>query len=439
MRNLKITSGWGLFPKSLAFVTSDLSDLEQFITESTGRGVIPRGLGRSYGDSSSNSGGLVFETSEFNEIVINPDSDTATCGAGVTIKELELEAAKFNLIPIVVPGTGYVTLGGAFASDIHGKSHCRDGSFSQHVREIELINSVGSKNYYLRDSVEFKATAGGMGLTGVITKLKIELERVPTTWIFQEEKRVHNLRELLMTINLFEDKYRYSVAWIDLSGDYVGRGIVLGGRIAQEDELKQKHRKKSGISALNSKPLPFIGRVNLLNKHTILLFNCLWFSKPTRHGIVSFSKFMHPLDSFSNWNLIYGRRGFIQYQFVVPLHKEKALFEVLRIMQSFEISSFLTVLKKFGTESAGILSFPMPGWTLAIDIQANHPKLAEFCETLDQFLIEVGGRVYLTKDSMLTPSKFRAMYPRFKEWKRVKSQVDKSNLWISDQSRRLEL
>jgi decaprenylphospho-beta-D-ribofuranose 2-oxidase len=439
MRNLKIISGWGLIPRSLAFVTADISVLKQYITESTGRGVIPRGLGRSYGDSSSNSGGLVFETSRFKEIVIDPDSNTAICGAGVTIKELELEAAKFNLIPTVVPGTGYVTLGGAFASDIHGKSHCRDGSFSQHVKEIELVDGLGSKNHYLRGSVEFNAAAGGMGLTGVITELKIELEKVPTTWIVQEEKRANNLQELLHTINLFEEKYRYSVAWIDLSGKNVGRGIVSGGRIAEEDELKQKHRQSSGISDSNSKTLPFIGRANLLNKYTILFFNRLWFLKPTRHGIVSFSKFMHPLDTFSNWNLIYGRKGFIQYQFVVPLHRERALFEVLRIMRSFEISSFLTVLKKFGSESTGILSFPMPGWTLAIDIPANHPKLAEFCETLDQFLIEVGGRVYLTKDSVLTPSNFRAMYPRFEEWKTVKSQVDKSNLWISDQSRRLEL
>ena len=420
-------------------MTTDIRVLKQYITESTGRGVIPRGLGRSYGDSSSNSGGLVFETSGFKEIVIDPNSNTAICGAGVTIKELEVEAAKFNLIPIVVPGTGYVTLGGAFASDIHGKSHCRDGSFSQHVSEIQLVDGLGSINHYSRGSVEFKATAGGMGLTGVITKLKVELEEVPSTWIVQEERRTKNLQELLRTINLFEEKYRYSVAWIDLSGKYVGRGIVSGGRFAEQDELKEKHRKKSGISAQSSKPLPFIGRVNLLNKFTILFFNRLWFSKPTRYGITSFSKFMHPLDSFSNWNLIYGRKGFIQYQLVVPLHQETALFEVLRIMQSFEISSFLTVLKKFGSESAGILSFPMPGWTLAIDIQANHPKLAEFCETLDQFLIEVGGRVYLTKDSMLTPSKFRAMYPRFEEWRTVKSQVDKSNLWISDQSRRLEL
>jgi decaprenylphospho-beta-D-ribofuranose 2-oxidase len=432
--------GWGRTNYSLGVSLDNFEELSGVTAEVRSRGAIPSGRFRSYGDSALNSGGVNFNSNKFKMIEIQPDIGMAICGSGVTIGELEHAAHLYGFLPSVVPGTGYVTLGGAFASDIHGKSQQTKGNFSDHVTQITLIDSNGIAHKYAPESAEFRATAGGMGLTGFISELHIDLEAVETPVIFQKEIRVKSLKEMLSSLLNIEDEFPFTVAWIDLSGKYHGRGIITGGRYASKDELNKKYNLDYGFKKQDKVfTIPFLGSVNFMGKYTIKAFNTLWYRKPVKHGLVSYRKFMHPLDSISNWNLLYGKSGFIQYQFVIPSLESDFLEEVLLILREFEISSAVTVLKKFGRGGSGYLSFPMPGWTLAMDFPAGTKDLAKVIEILNLRLIACGGRIYLTKDSLLNVDAMKTMYKDLEEWKNMKRKMDPSRFWQSDQSRRLEL
>ena len=432
--------GWGRTSYSLGISLDNFEELPTVTAEVLSRGAIPSGRFRSYGDSALNSGGVNINSNKFKIIEIQANKGIAICGSGVTIGELEHAAHLYGFLPKVVPGTGYVTLGGAFASDIHGKSQQSKGNFSDHVTQITLIDSNGIAQKYASDSAEFKATAGGMGLTGFISELRINLEAVEIPIIYQKEIRVKSLKEMLSSLQKLEDEFPFTVAWIDLSGKYHGRGVVTGGRYASKDDLSKKYnldyRFKKDDKAF---AIPFLGRVNLMKKYTVRVFNALWYLKPVKCGLIGYQKFMHPLDSISNWNLLYGKSGFIQYQFVIPSLESDFLEEVLLILKEFEISSAVTVLKKFGRGGSGYLSFPIPGWTLAMDFPAGTKNLAKAIEILDMKLIANGGRVYLTKDSLLNIDGMKTMYKDLEEWKHMKRKMDPSCFWQSDQSRRLEL
>jgi len=439
-RGLEVQTGWGLNPKSLGFSTNELQEILDLETNQVSRGVIPSGLNRSYGDSSLNSGGYRFHSDIYKEIEIDPESGIANCGSGVSIRELEYEANLKGFLPHVVPGTSFVTLGGAFASDIHGKSQQTDGNFSDHVLGIALIDRYGVEKKYSPESEEFKATAGGMGLTGFISKLQIQLKKIETSIIFQEEIRVKNLSKMFSVLEELETSYPYTVAWIDLSGSYCGRGLVGAGRFASKSEVeKLKISKYRFNKDSRTFSIPFLGRRNYMKNPTVRLFNEFWFRKPLKSGIVSFSKFMHPLDSVGNWNKIYGKTGFIQYQFVVPEERQECIYEILAALKRRKITSFLTVLKKFGRNGSGYLSFPMPGWTLAMDFAADSKNLDEVIRVIDNLVVNSGGRIYLTKDSTSNPNLIKETYKDLEKWKSIKKKMDPTNFWQSDQSRRLEL
>ena len=408
------------------------------------RGAIPRGFGRSYGDSASNSGGVTLKTELLKEIYIDAVSRIAILGAGVSISELELESLKIGLFPFVVPGTSRITIGGAIASDIHGKSHHKVGSFSEYLREIKIVSADG-KIHVLRPNDEtsrlFWATVGGMGMTGIIVEATIELQKVACNFLEVEEVRVQDLDKLLTTLSEFDEKYFYTVAWVDLSGQYKGRGVVSGANhISSEKVNSRKNRTKaSSVASLKEFSLPRLFQIGFINRLTIRLFNSFWFHKPLGKQFQEIRAYMHPLDGIANWNLVYGKKGFLQYQFVIPFEQEQILANVLDILKKAKIGSLLAVLKSFGSCSNGLLSFPMKGWTLAIDVPLGNKQLSRVIRDLDRIIVGVGGRVYLTKDSCTSSNLIPLMYPRLEEWKEIKQEIDPLNLWQSDQGRRLNL
>jgi decaprenylphospho-beta-D-ribofuranose 2-oxidase len=404
---------------------------------------LPIGLGRSYGDSSINSTGAYYSMVNKKNIKIDTLNKTAKCEAGATIGDLERVAIKHGLFPPTVPGTEFVTIGGAIASNIHGKSHHIAGSFGSSVTELTLFTSAGEILKLLPigpSTDEFWATVGGMGLTGVITEATIKLKEVKTAYIQVKEQRARNLNELMDLIREFDKKYLYTVAWIDLSGKYSGRGRVLGGNHADLKQLPRKYKKRPlEINEPNKFSIPDIFPSNFINLFTVTIFNKIWFNKPLKNGVYKIRSFFHPLDSIKNWNRVYGKNGLIQYQFQISFENEFFLEEVLSELKKDNIASFLGVLKKFGYSDNSFLGFPAPGWTLTIDIPARNKNNQDLLDRLTQRLCELSGRVYLTKDSVLKNNDFMSMYPKKDEWKKIKRKVDPYNYWQSDQGIRLGL
>ena len=438
MRNVR-RSGWGLEKTA---VTS-LGNLEEFSSNTRGESGLPVGLGRSYGDSALNSSGSSWSCLARKHISVDTDSQTAQVGAGVTIGELERAALPYSLFPPVVPGTEFVTIGGAIAADVHGKSHHKYGTFSQHVIELDLMDATGCIQTLTRDGdteEEFFATAGGMGLTGIIVAAKVRLIPTQTSFFKVEEKRTQTIQDVISTINNFDSKYDYTVAWIDFSGDYRGRGVVTGGNHARLSDLTPKYaRNPLKIKKPRAITIPRAIPGFLINRFTVRMFNELWFRKPLTNGLVHASKFLHPLDPVQKWNRIYGSKGFLQYQFVVPLDSTEFITDVLIEMRKIKAPSFISVLKKFEGAEVGYLSFPKPGWTLAIDVPIGVRGLSDSLDRLDKRVAELGGRIYLAKDSRLSIENFQQMYPRHSAWQIIKSKMDPENYWQSDQGRRLGL
>lgn len=439
---IRKVSGWGRSSSSL----TDLRIYESadiLVEMKSERGFIPRGLGRSYGDSAANSGGITLETNTLTMIKIDSATKVAVLGAGVTILDLERESLKSGCFPFVVPGTAKVTIGGAIASDIHGKSHHKVGSFSNHILELKLLGPDTIVKTIRPDdhtSDLFWATVGGMGLTGMIIEATIQLRKVETSYVVVKEARAGNLEELLRVLQHFNETHLYTVAWVDLSGKFHGRGVVSGANHARFHEIPfDSFPKKSKSIAPHQIQIPYPFSVNLINNATIRVFNFLWFHKPLGKKLQQVQKYMHPLDSIPNWNVIYGKRGFVQYQFVVPFDRFDALQSALGVLRSAKCGSFLAVLKSFGEPSRGLISFPIQGWTLAVDLPAGKKDITNTLRKLDEIVIGAGGRIYLTKDSRLNSESLRLMYPKLNQWKAIKSKFDPTNQWQSDQGRRLDL
>jgi decaprenylphospho-beta-D-ribofuranose 2-oxidase len=404
---------------------------------------LPIGLGRSYGDSATTIGGDCWTCRNLNEIEIDVKNKIATCGAGATIGELERTASEYGLFPPVVPGTEFVTIGGAIASNIHGKSHHTFGAFGEQLIQFDLLDASGNTITVAPEGPNkniFWATVGGMGLTGIIISAKINLVKIETTFIRVSEKRVSCLEEALTSLRDYDREFLYTVAWIDFSGDYRGRGLVSGGNHANLLELPEKLSKDPLARKLPRKlRFPKIFSRNLVNTISVRLFNEIWFRKPLTKGYVHFQKFLHPLDSILNWNHIYGRDGFVQYQIVIPNGEEDFLRRVMVKLKDLNAASFLVVLKKFGDGQYHYLSFPREGWTLAVDLPAGIPDLDSCLDYFDEELTRIGGSVYLTKDSRLSHENFKEMYPDYEKWKTIKNEIDPSGYWQSDQGRRLGL
>jgi decaprenylphospho-beta-D-ribofuranose 2-oxidase len=348
--------------------------------------------------------------------------------------------------PDVVPGTRFVTVGGAIASDIHGKNHHRDGAFGDHVTELELVTPSGERLRCGpdREPEAFAATTGGMGLTGVITSATLRLSRIATSWMRVDTERARDLDDVLARMDARDEDYRYSVAWIDClaRGSQLGRSVLMRGDHASVEELAPAQRR-APLSPPRAPRLTAPAWVpdGLLRRSTVSAFNQLYFRRAPREErgrLEPLGAFFFPLDAIRGWNRMYGTRGFLQYQLVVPFGREDALRAAIERLSGTGCASFLAVLKRFGPER-GLISFPLPGWTLALDIPTAAPGLAPLLDGLDELVAEAGGRVYLSKDSRLRPDLVAAMYPRLGEWQAVRERLDPRGVMRSDLGRRLEL
>jgi decaprenylphospho-beta-D-ribofuranose 2-oxidase len=372
------------------------------------------------------------------------DRGLVTAEAGLDLDSLIKQVLPHGWFVPVTPGTRYVTLGGALACDVHGKNHHVDGSFAQHVEAFELVTPGGLVTWLERDEGEplFWATAGGMGLTGVVTAVRMRLLPVESAYMRVTTTRAAGLDRLMTSMRERDDDFRYSVAWIDClkRGTGMGRGILIRGDHATADELPPRLRRAPlRYAAPVRLAVPDAVPSGLLNGPTAKAFNAVWYGKaPARErtGYEGLAAFFHPLDAVSSWNRLYGRRGFVQYQAVVP--DEDAVHALLERVSRGRTSSFLAVLKRFGRGS-GFLSFPMPGWTLALDIPAGAPRLASVLDELDELVVAARGRVYLAKDARVRPELLSTMYPELAQWRAVQRASDPEGIMRSDLARRLGL
>ena len=433
MNSFKTISGWGGYPKTNSEVISPRNIDEYKINLK--KTFIARGRGRSYGDSANYK--TVLQTSFLDKIIhFDKINGLITCEAGITIKKI-LE----NIVPTgwfipVSPGTSFATLGGSIASDVHGKNHHRSGSFGEHVKDIKIMLGNGNiENISTENNSDlFYATCGGMGLTGVILSATIKLISIKSSQIIQTELKSKSLED---TCSIFEenDKAQYSVAWLDCFAKEksIGKGIITLGEHSEKGNLNFNIKRKVNIS----KNFPSF----VLNKYSISMFNKLYYAyhKNNRKRLVHLFDYFYPLDKINNWNRLYGKNGFIQYQFVIPndqiVNNLKLIFKKI---SEFGINPFLGVLKKFGKQNDNLLSFPMSGYTLAMDIKIDK-KLFKSIEELDKVVANLGGRIYLTKDSLMKEEIFKNSYTKWKQFEKIREKYGAINRFRSDQSLRLGL
>jgi decaprenylphospho-beta-D-ribofuranose 2-oxidase len=384
----------------------------------------------------------VLDNRELGGIGDISDDGVVTVGAGVSIDQLLTRSIPQGWFVPVTPGTRQVTMGGAVAADVHGKNHHVDGSFARHVLELRLVTPSGPLTVSPTTDAElFWATMGGMGLTGVMTSVTIQMLKIETDQVLVDTDRFGDLDAVMAAMAEGDQRYRYSVAWVDCMtrGAHMGRAILTRGDHAARSDVPTSQLQAPRAAKI---AVPFDAPSGLLNPLTIKLFNEAWFRSAPSHRArqaQSLSTFFHPLDGVRDWNRLYGRRGFVQYQFCVPDDAGETVVEAIRQLSASRVPSFLAVLKRFGASNPGPLSFPMPGWTLALDLPVGPAKLAGVLDDLDELVLGAGGRLYFAKDARLGPDKIRAMYPRLDEFLSIKHRVDPENRLTSDLARRLHL
>ncbi|MGE2816333.1 FAD-binding protein [Mycobacterium heidelbergense] len=450
MFTTKRLTGWGRTAPSVATVlsTRDAEEIAKAVANAGDRGVIARGLGRSYGDNAQNGGGLVIDMTPLNRIhSISADTRLVDADAGVNLDQLMKAALPFGLWVPVLPGTRQVTIGGAIACDIHGKNHHSAGSFGNHVRSMELLTADGEIRHLTptgEDSEVFWATVGGNGLTGIILRVTIEMTPTETAYFINDGDNTASLDE---TVDFHSDgseaNYTYSSAWFDAISPppKLGRAAITRGRLALRDELPKKLAKNPlKFDAPQLMTVPDVFPNGLMNKLTLSTIGELYYRRGGhyRGKIQNLTQFYHPLDLLGEWNRGYGSAGFAQYQFLVPPSAVEEFKQIIRDIQASGHYSALNVFKLFGAGNQAPLSFPIPGWNVCLDFPMK-PGLNEFLNELDRRVLEFGGRVYTAKDSRATAETFHAMYPRIDEWIAVRRKVDPLGVFASDMARRLEL
>jgi decaprenylphospho-beta-D-ribofuranose 2-oxidase len=443
-------TGWARTAPSVAQVlsTPDPEVIAKAVSQVEGRGVIARGLGRSYGDNAQNGGGLVIDMTALRRIhSIDADTHMVDLDAGVSLDALMKAALPLGLWVPVLPGTRQVTIGGAIACDIHGKNHHSAGSFGDHVRSMDLVTADGEIRRLTPDGPEselFWATVGGNGLTGIILRVLLEMTPTETAYFIADGDVTTGLDETIaFHSDGSEDNYTYSSAWFDAisAPPKLGRAAISRGSLATVDQLPRKLQKNPlKFDAPQLLTFPDIFPNGLMNKYSFTAVGGLWYRKSGtyRGKAQNLTQFYHPLDMFGEWNRAYGSAGFSQYQFVVPTEAVEAFKGIIYDIQKSGHYSFLNVFKLFGPGNRAPLSFPIPGWNVCVDFPIK-PGLNEFLNELDRRVLEFGGRLYTAKDSRMTAETFHAMYPRIDEWIAVRRKVDPNGVFASDMARRLEL
>jgi FAD/FMN-containing dehydrogenase len=439
--DLKKLSGWGLFPKRESEVVSFNQKIFSGVNSGDG-GFIARGFGRSYGDASIGYQKTI-STQKLNRfLAFDEKKGILECESGVSLAEILLLVMPKGWFLPVTPGTKWVSLGGAVASDVHGKNHHLDGSLANWILSLKLLTAEGEVLFLKPEKGNklFWATVGGMGLTGVILSVSIQLKKISSPRILQTQYLAQNLEDLF---SLFEAHQTapYSVAWIDTQarGRHSGRGILSIG------EFEKKPNKLKVQDFLFKKvffTFRFFLPSFLLNFWTLKCLNVLYFFLPRAYGktkVVHFDPFFYPLDVFADWNLAYGSKGFVQYQCVFPLANSLVgVKKILTICQKNGLYSFVTVLKRFGKPSQGLLSFPIEGMTLCLDFPTSE-KVLRVLKLLDEVVEEYGGKIYLAKDARLDGKLFAKLNPNLSAFQTIKKMFDPHSKLKSYLSKRLEL
>lgn len=396
-------------------------------------GLLARGRGRSYGDAAQLAGGLMLDTSGLGGCELDPDAGTVIGGAGVTIGELLARLVPTGWMLPVVPGTQHVSVGGAIAGDIHGKNHGAVGTFGQHVLALGLLTAAGELRE-LSPGAEnglFEATLGGMGLTGVIVWARLRLVPVSSPFLSVDADRVADVDGALAALRAPGGQHR--VAWLDLLGPRPGRGVVTRAEHLPASDVPAGIRGGATVRARATVPARWPG--GLLRPSTVRAFNELRFRRsPARERgrVEPIGSHMFPLDALEAWPRLYGRQGLLQYQMVVPYGGERVLEQVIEQLRRASVPCYLAVLKDFGEANGAPLSFPLAGWTLALDLPRSARGIGQALDRCDALVAQAGGRVYLSKDAHLRPDSLRAMYPRLDEWRAVRERADPDAILRSD-------
>ena len=438
--SIEPVSGWGRHPVAVGTVARP----ERLRLPPDGRPILPRGLGRSYGDAAvpSAPGARVLETVRADRVLaFDAGSGALTCEAGLALDEIVRIFLPRGWFPPVTPGTRFVTVGGCVACDVHGKNHHRDGSFGSFVDRlvVEVADGRVVECGLHRERELFLATVGGMGLTGLITEVTLRLQPVESGWMAVETAPVAGLTAMLDGLRDAAKDWQYTVGWIDClaRGAALGRGILMRGRHA-------------GRGAAPAGPPPEPPRLSvplnapewLLSPLLMRAFNTAYYRSRARHPggsarIVPYHGFFYPLDAIGDWNRLYGRRGFLQYQCVVPRAAGAAVAELLERLAAAGAASFLAVIKDCGPESDAYLSFPLEGTTLALDLPYRGPATEALVHELNAVVIAAGGRVYLAKDAVTRAEDFARMVPRLDQWRRIRDAWDPERRFRSAQSVRV--
>ncbi|HET6882286.1 MAG TPA: FAD-binding oxidoreductase [Pirellulales bacterium] len=442
----QVLAGWGnvAAERSLVCRPERVAELRGAVRESS-RTLISRGLGRSYGDAAVNSGGVVSHLRLNRFLAFDEGQGVVECEAGVSFEELIRVALPRGFFPAVTPGTKYVTVGGAIAADVHGKNHHVDGSFADCLVDFRLMTASGEVLRCSRseNAQVFWATLGGMGLTGAIVDARFRLRPVQSAHLTVDYQRTADLDQSLQAFSDGDAGYGYSVAWIDClaRGRSLGRSVLMRGNHTPAGELPPSVIEPLGVPDRRHKRVPCFLPNFVLNSWSVRAFNALYYRRHgDRRAVVDYDSFFYPLDAVEDWNRIYGRRGFLQYQAAFPVDTSRAgLIALLETIAASRQASFLAVLKTFGPANEGLLSFPIAGSTLAVDLPNTGAAVSGLLDELDRIVVAHGGRVYLAKDVRLARGSFEAMYPRADEFRRIKAALDPQGRFDSALARRLGL
>lgn len=446
----ELLHGWGRTAPSAATVHTPTSaeDVAGAVLGAGGRGVLARGLGRSYGDPAQNAGGTVLDMTRHRGVRrLDVDAGVVVVEAGTSLDDLLRVLLPVGLTLPVQPGTRQVSVGGAIAADVHGKNHHVAGSFGAHVRWLDLLTADGQVQRLGPSGPDpelFWGTVGGLGLTGVVLRAELAARRVETASVVVTSERHDDLDGVMDALTRLDDRAEYSVAWFDSvsRGRGAGRGVVLSGHDARLEDLPADARSTPyRLPSARSVAVPLVPPRSLVNRASGRAFNELWFRRAPRRPTTRVEHafpFFQPLDGIAAWNRLYGPRGLAQYQLVVPDAAAHVVPQVVAAVAASGHVSCLNVLKRFGPGTPSPLSFPMPGWTLALDLPVR-AGLGDLLHRLDAMVLEAGGRLYLAKDSRTPARHLAAMYPGLPRFAALRQRVDPEGRFASDLARRLGL